>query len=115
MKIEKISDNYKTIGINKASKSQCRFKISAIGFNKKGDPIYKTFNRQRFYKKRGGIHAEMDVMKNAGPSLKYIIIYKINNGGTLRPIHPCKMCAEKANELGIKIYTSCDTEIVEKG
>lgn len=93
------------IGIKKARQSVCRFKISAIGLNKKGEVIYTTCNSPRFSKKNGGYHAEMKCMKNAGPSLETIIIFRINNNGDLLPIEPCDMCSTKAKENGIKILT----------
>lgn len=93
------------IAKRKALQSPCRYKISALGFNGKGECIYRACNRPRFSRKGGGVHAEMDVMANAGPSLRYILICRVNNSGDLMPIDPCTMCKEKANELGIKITT----------
>lgn len=93
--------------VKKAGQSMCRYKISAFGLNHKNEVIYKSTNKPRFQKKRGGIHAEMEVMLKAGPSLKTIIICRVNNEGDLLPIDPCIMCEEKANELGIKIISLC--------
>jgi cytidine deaminase len=91
--------------IKKASYSQCNHKVSAIGINHRGEVIYSSFNKKRFERKGGGIHAEMDVMKKAGPSLNTIIICRVNMSGNLLPIDPCKTCHKKALELGIKIIT----------
>jgi tRNA(Arg) A34 adenosine deaminase TadA len=91
--------------IKKASYSACRHKVSAIGFNGKGEMIYSSFNKRRFNRKGGNFHAEMNVMRVAGKALKTIIICRVNNHGNLLPIDPCKVCAEKAKELGVKIIT----------
>lgn len=96
---------HKSQMVKKAGQSLCRFKISAFGLNHKNKIIYKSTNKPRFKKKRGGIHAEMEVMLKAGPSLKTIIICRVNKGGNLLPIDPCSMCKEKADELGIKIIS----------
>jgi len=57
----------------------------------------------RFSRAGAGMHAEMAVMIKAPRSLRTIIIVRVNRKGVLMPIHPCKQCAEKAEELGITI------------
>lgn len=89
----------------KAGQSNCRYKISALGFNRKGEFIGATFNIKRFMRKGGGIHAEMKLMSIYGTLLKRIIICRVNRNGDFLPIHPCKTCQKKANELNIKIIT----------
>jgi cytidine deaminase len=91
--------------IKKALISNCRYKISALGFNYKGDMIYSSFNKKRFPRIGGGIHAEMAVMAKYGRLIKTILICRVNKSGNLLPIHPCKICKTKAEELGIKILT----------
>lgn len=93
------------MAIKKALQSSCRYKISALGFNRKAECIYKASNSPRFDHHRGGVHAEMKVMQKAGPGLAYIIICRANVSGDVLPIDPCEMCAEKARELGVRIYT----------
>lgn len=88
-----------------ASKSSCRFKISALGFNKKGDLISVSYNKSRYCKYGGGIHAEADLIKHTGPNLSYIIISRINKHGKLLPIHPCDKCKKIAKKYNIKIYS----------
>lgn len=88
-----------------ASKSLCRYKVGAIGFNHKGEIISSSFNKPRFCREGGSVHAEMHVMKISPPSLKSILICRVGLSGNLRPIHPCKTCQQKADELGIKILT----------
>ena len=99
------TNEIRNIAVRKAAQSICRYKISALGFNKKGECIYKSSNSPRFHRYGGGIHAEMRVMKMAGPSLYSIFICRVNNKGDLLPIDPCPMCQAKARELGIKITT----------
>ena len=89
----------------KALKSNCRYKISALGFNNKGELICSSFNKKRFKKYGGGLHAEMNVMLKAGPSLKTIVICRVNNKGKLLPIDPCCICSKKAQDLKVKIIT----------
>jgi cytidine deaminase len=93
------------IAIKKAKQSSCTYKVSAIGLNKRGEIIYKAINKQRFYRRGGGLHAEMEVMRKAGPRLKTIILCRVGRGGDLRPIDPCPVCAKKASELSVKIIT----------
>ena len=88
-----------------AAKSQCRFRISALGFNKKGELISVSHNKSRYCKFGGGIHAEEDLIKNAGPSLSHIVICRINKKGSLLPIHPCERCQKIAKKHKIKIYS----------
>ena len=91
--------------IRKAMQSRCTYKVSALGFNRKGELIYSSFNKSRFMRKSGGIHAEMNVMLSAGPALRTIILCRVGREGSLLPIEPCLTCAQKAKELGIKIYS----------
>lgn len=91
--------------INKAKQSNCTYKVSAVGLNKKGEVIYTSTNKTRFMKAGGGIHAEMDVMLKGGPGVKTIVICRVGRGGDILPIHPCPVCGEKARELGIKIIS----------
>ena len=98
-------NDVKTIAIKKASKSICRYNIVAMGFNKKDEMIIRKTNLPRYPWIRGGIHAEMRCLKESPPSLKYLIIARVNKKGEFLPIDPCSMCLKKANELGVKIYT----------
>ncbi len=100
-----INHSILTRAIKKARKSCCLFKISAMALNRKGEVISTTTNRHRFDGKGRGLHAEMILMKRHPKSVKTIIICRVGKGGDLRPVHPCKMCSEKALELGVKIIT----------
>lgn len=97
------------IAIKKASQSKCTHRISAIGFNKNGDIVAKSTNRHRFNWVGGAIHAEMAVMKVAKRrGIVTILICRIGRSGDILPIHPCKVCKEKADELNIKIICAQD-------
>lgn len=92
--------------IKKASQSQCKFAISAHGFNKKGELVLSKTNRQRFTRKGGGLHAELLVLSQARRyGIKTIVICRVGKGGDLRPIHPCSVCQAVADKLKVKIKT----------
>jgi tRNA(Arg) A34 adenosine deaminase TadA len=89
----------------KAEQSICKYRVSAVGFDKKGRMIGTACNRPRFSKEGGSIHAEMRLMAQYGVNLHTIIICRISDNGNLKPIDPCSVCAAKAKELGIKIVS----------
>jgi hypothetical protein len=89
----------------KASQSICKYKVAALGLNRRGEIIAISANRPRMSRKGGGLHAEMSVMLRAGPALRKILICRVNDQGDIRPIHPCDACADKALELGVTIVT----------
>jgi len=91
----------------KALKSVCNYKIGAIGFNRRGDYIYSSFNKPKFDRKHGSIHAEEDIM-NKARSIKTILIGRVNAEGKFLPIHPCKRCKQAADKRGINIITVLD-------
>jgi cytidine deaminase len=93
------------IAKEKAKQSNCRYKVSAVGFDKKGRYLGATFNKRRFHFKGGGIHAEVSLIKKYGSRLKSIFICRINKQGNLLNISPCKNCQTVADKLGIKIYS----------
>jgi len=93
------------IAIRKAKQSSCRFKVSAIGINHKGEVIGSYSNSPRWSKLGGGNHAEMRLMARYKNHLKTIYICRVGGAGELRPIDPCSVCSEKAEELGIKIIS----------
>lgn len=91
--------------INKAQRSHCKYKISAIGLNKRGELVDTSTNTHRFNRKGGGEHAEVRLMRKHPRSLKTIIICRVNRNRELLPIHPCETCASIAKKLGIRILT----------
>jgi hypothetical protein len=101
----KLNPHIIKIAKSKALQSHCRYKVSALGFNRKNDLIDYVKNEHRWEGKGRGSHSEMIIMLHNPTSLKSIIICRVNKKGDFLPIDPCKTCAEKAKELGIKIYT----------
>ena len=93
------------IAKKKAEQSISTYKVSAIGLNKRGEVVYTAFNKPRFMRKGGAIHAEMEVMLKGGPGVATIVICRVGRSGDILPIHPCEVCADKAEELGIKIVS----------
>lgn len=87
--------------IKKAKKSLCKYKISAIGLDNKLRVIERSFNRPRFSRFGGSVHAELQIMHN--PRVRFILICRVNSLGQLKPITPCKVCSKMAQKLGIKI------------
>ena len=88
----------------KASQSNCKFKVAALGFNRKGECVISTVNKPLISKKGGGIHAEEAVFKVAKKKdIVKILICRVGRGGKLRPIDPCPSCARTAKKLGIEI------------
>ena len=100
-----MSVEIRALATKKALQSQCRYLVSAIGLNRKGEVLFSAFNRSRFNRYGGTVHAEMQVMLRAGPGLRTIVIARVNKQGDMLPIKPCPACAEKAAELGLKITT----------
>jgi tRNA(Arg) A34 adenosine deaminase TadA len=99
------NDAIQLLALKKASQSSCRFKVSAIGFNRKGDLIGTAVNQHRISKPGCSIHAEIALIKKMGRNLSTIIICRTNKTGGILPIHPCKTCANIASRYGIVIKT----------
>lgn len=100
-----LNHNIVQLAVKKAIQSDCRYRISAIGLNKKAEAFCSVTNQQRFFYKGGGKHAEMRLMESAGRGLKTIIICRVGQSGKIVPIEPCPMCKAKADELGIRIIS----------
>jgi len=93
------------LAIRKAQQSTCRYKISALGFNRKGDLIGTAINMHRLSKPGCSIHAEIALIKKHGRSLDTIVICRTNKSGSVLAIHPCKTCLMMANRYRIIIKT----------
>lgn len=91
---------------HKALQSPCKFKISALGFNRKGELVMSVTNSFRFPRKGGGIHAEARIMEQAKrKGIKTILICRVGLGGELLPIEPCEHCSKIAEKLNIRIVS----------
>lgn len=94
------------LAVKKAIQSGCNHKVAALGLNRNGVCVYRATNISRFGRRGGGIHAEMRIMSVARrKGIKTILICRVGKGGSIRPIDPCEVCAQKAKELGIRIIT----------
>ena len=94
-----------SIAKQKAKQSLSKFRISAIGLDKRGRILGSATNKPRFNRSGGGIHAEMALLKRYRKNIAIIIICRIGNAGTVLPIEPCKTCRRVLGKLGIKITT----------
>lgn len=98
--------NYADKLVRKAGRSSCRYKVSAIALDARGQVLACAFNSPRFAKIHGGEHAEIAVLKKSCiDKIKNIIIARVNKRGELLPIKPCSTCAYVLSKLGIKIQT----------
>lgn len=98
-------NNIISLAQRKAGQSRCRYKVSAVGLDRKGRIVGCAMNRHRLPYRGGGVHAEIALMKKYGNKIKSIFICRINKHGDLLDIHPCEACSQVANKLGIKIYS----------
>ena len=89
--------------IKKAKKSNCKYKIVAIGLNRKGDIIGFSTNIPRFKRFGGSVHAEINLIHKHGSKIRNILITRVGKSGQLLPISPCKNCKKVAEKMGIKI------------
>ena len=100
-----MTDEAIKIAKRKAAQSVCHYKVSALGFNKRGEIICCLNNRPRFTRYGGGLHAEMRVVANY-PSVHTILLVRIGEKGKLLPIHPCSRCQKILNKLKVKVVTA---------
>lgn len=100
----------------KARKSCCTYRISAVAFDRKGDILGYVTNRHSIWnvvERDGvgrigtGIHAERRLMAQYGKNISSIVICRIGHSGDILPIDPCPVCKKAAEKLGIKIYSVC--------
>jgi cytidine deaminase len=98
-------DDIVNLAQKKASQSTCRYKVSAVGLDKRGRVLGCQMNRHRLPFKGGGVHAEIALIRKYGTKLKSIIICRTNKSGDLLDIHSCKACSQVADKLNIKIYS----------
>jgi tRNA(Arg) A34 adenosine deaminase TadA len=89
---------------NKALQSSCRYKVAAIGLNRKGDVIVTAVNKPMFRAHHGGQHAEMEIIRKR-KGVASIILCRVNKSGDLLPIDPCEKCSNACIKLGIKLYS----------
>lgn len=90
--------------LNKSSQSSSQYKVSALGFNNKGELLGTASNRPQYPRRYGGVHAEENLINQYKGNLKTIIICRTSAGSNkLLPIHPCRKCSKLADKYGVKI------------
>lgn len=89
--------------VKKAQQSVCKYRVAAIGFDRKGNVVGLTSNRPRISRDGGSAHAEMRLINRYGRRLRTILIIRTNDKGALQPIVPCANCTKAAMMHGIKI------------
>lgn len=92
----------------KAKQSSGRYKISAVGFDHKGNYLGISCNYKRFDRYGGGLHAEMNLLHRYGSKVKTMMICRVGATGDLLPIDPCERCQKVLDKLGIKVITIKD-------
>jgi hypothetical protein len=97
--------NYTDMAIKKASQSSCTYKISAMGFNKKGDYVGSAINKKKKCGHGLGLHAEIELIKKYNKRISTILICRVNNKGKLLPIDSCVTCKKICEKLNIKLIT----------
>ena len=112
-----ISPNLVTLLKEKASHSDCTYKISAVAFDKKGNVLGHMTNKHAEWnvvEKENGIgragtarHAERLLMQRYSGAVKTIVIARVGRKGNLLSIDPCPACAKVAAKYGIKIVSVC--------
>ncbi len=93
-------------GIRKALKSHCHTKVAVICFDKRGKLLGVVVNSQRFNRKGGGFHAEIQALRKYGQRLFSIVLLRTGKSGILRPIECCPVCAKLLEENNIKVTTT---------
>ena len=91
--------------LKKAMQSDCRYKVVALGFNRKGDFIGMSMNKHRLNRYGCSYHAEVELIKKYKGCLKTIIVCKANKQGEITKIDPCDTCSKLADKYGITIKT----------
>ena len=91
--------------IRKALKSCCRYKVLAIGFNRKGDLIGYANNHPMFSMVNGSMHAERKLIMKYGSKVRSVVILRVGNSGNLLPIKPCANCQKMLDKLNVTVQT----------
>jgi len=89
--------------IQKAYKSQCRFRVAAAVFDRRWKLLSLKSNAPRFDRYGGSVHAEMAALKEAGKTATYLILCRVGHKGAILDIHPCKTCQRIINKYQVKV------------
>ncbi len=118
MKTPNIHPNLLQLLKEKASRSDCTYKVSAVAFDKKGNVLGHMTNKHSNWdvlEKENGLgragtaqHAERLLMSRYAGVVKSIIICRVGHSGEIRPISACPACQKVADKLGVKITSICN-------
>lgn len=98
----------------KATHSDCAYKVSAVCFDRKGNMLGHVTNKHSAWdvvKKTGSgragtaKHAERLLISRYGKNIKTIIIARVGQSGELLCIDSCPVCQKIAKKYGIKIIS----------
>ena len=99
----------------KASHSPCTYKISAVGFDAKGDILghvtnshsknWNVLEKEKVGRAGTAIHAERRILQQYKDLVKTIVICRVGRSGDVRPIDPCPVCQKVASKYGAKIIS----------
>lgn len=99
----------------KASQSSCKYKVSAIAFNSKGEVIATAVNKHGQHSTHyRGVHAEMECLSKCKSTPSAILICRVNPQGQLLPISPCDVCKKMLEKKSIKISTVITENTIER-
>lgn len=92
--------------MRKASSSSCRYKVAAVGFDKRGNLLGILTSVPHLHKAGGSIHAEVRAIQ-ALNGLKTITLVRVTgaSNNALKPIHPCPNCQDYAKRHNVTINT----------
>jgi len=99
----------------KASHSPCTYKISAVGFDAKGDILghvtnshsknWNVLEKAKVGRAGTAVHAERRILRQYKDLVKTIVICRVGRSGNIRPIDPCPVCQKVASKYGAKIIS----------
>ena len=99
----------------KAGQSSCKYKVSAIALNSKGEIIATAVNKHGQHNTHyRGKHAEIECMSKCKSTPTSMIICRVNPKGELMAIEPCDTCRKMLEKKGIKISTIVSESCIER-
>ena len=91
--------------INIATRSPCRYKVAAFGYDERGRLVGYAYNTQRLSRKGGGNHAEINLLRKVGAKrICAIRIVRASRAGTRAArISVCPACLRVLERNGIAV------------
>jgi len=90
------------LAVRKTRKKPCKYRIAAICYSD-NRLLGISYNRPRFSRKGGGVHAEMSALQRWGTEITQMTLVRFGNDDNLLPIHPCVNCRKVLDRLGILV------------